>query len=134
MREMRFRGWSEATQCWEYGSGIDVRSNKDICILNSDLSGCDVSHTVNPRSVSQFTGRLDSNNRTIYEGDIIRVLDYEGDIAGGNLREGLVRWDEKKLAYVVSFGDGEVELFGEEYTDFYTVHIIGNEFEQLIKK
>lgn len=121
MREMRFRGWCEATQCWEYGSGIDVRSGKEVRILNSDFDGCYVSHTVNPRSVGQYTGRLDSNKRTIYEGDIIRVVDYAGDITGGNIREGVVKWDDKKLAYVVYFTDGEVELFGEEYTDFYSI-------------
>lgn len=94
MREILFRGKSRLDDKWVYGSlvrigdfcGI-VRPHKDqpldINQMYPDLytGRFDVFTTpVKPKTVGQFAGMLDKNNKRIFEGDIIKHGIFEPEI------------------------------------------------------
>ena len=72
MREIRFRGKRTDTKEWVYGYLAD---GDMICNWSKDR----ISYEVIPHTVGQFTGLHDKNGKEIYEGDIIRSFDSEGE-------------------------------------------------------
>lgn len=92
MREIKFRGKSVGKEEWWDGSLINLENGK--CYITQGLStpeernekiGYCLSHftDVIPETVGQFVGETDSNEREIYEGDIIEFFttrrNYEDD-------------------------------------------------------
>lgn len=77
MREIKFRGKSFADYKWHYGDLIQM-DNGDTYI-HETIQGCRSSHMINPNTVGQYTGLKDKNDKEIYEGDIIKEFDSDGD-------------------------------------------------------
>lgn len=71
MRTIKFRAWDIENNKWfEDGFSID-QDGKDIYDADENIYPIGTSIHIN-----QFTGLLDSNNRDIFEGDIISTKNY----------------------------------------------------------
>jgi uncharacterized phage protein (TIGR01671 family) len=71
-RELKFRGKRIDKNEWVYG-GLSYTQNKDKYFINTfDSSGFMIMLEVNPNSVGQLTGLLDSEGKEVWEGDFVK--------------------------------------------------------------
>lgn len=133
MRTIKFRGRADNGE-WHYGDLEHSPIGKFCRIHEYWENGLYKGQVdVDPATVSQFTGKLAGRKTEIYEGDIISVTDMMGDMAGGQNRRGTVKWDERRLAFVIDFDDAWDDhpvLFEEvDCDDFFFATVIGNIYE-----
>ena len=110
MREIKFRGRSSKdNKTWFTGSLVSLTDIDEAYIDHYDgLRRVIERYPVNPATVGQFTGLLDSNGKEIFEGDILRFappLRWEDD----EREVGVVVF--KYYAFVVKFNDMFTGLF-----------------------
>ena len=72
-REIKFRGKRLDNETWEYGSLVIL--NGRYFIFNDE---CRVE--VVPSTVGQYTGQTDRNGKEVYERDIVRFIEADGEV------------------------------------------------------
>ena len=134
MREILFRGRRRDNREWVFGScykQTEFYGDKaeGIMIITSSESLCyDQAleyYAVSEETVGQFTGMTDKNGKKIFEGDVVRITDDEGntDFSDGGIG-------------AVEFFDGLWYVGGQVHNGLYDLHkcffieVIGNIHDQ----
>ena len=127
MREILFRGKSKSTGKWVYGylvEGNDWNTNEPItAIIETDAVFYPrneiVSYeVVDPRSVGQFTGKVDKNGVKIFEGDIVRAM---MDFGPAGFYERIIT-----IGFANNLGS-----YQWEYFDMSTIEVIGSSYDRI---
>ena len=112
MREITFRAKTVKNVRWIYGdlfkTGTDP-SDEEWAIGYWDDEDGWMNERVQPETIGQFTGLLDSNNVRIFEGDIVNVTFHEYDRVGRfyactDLKpyyRGVVTWNDRLGKYEI---------------------------------
>ena len=107
MRKIKFRVWSLKNSHWVTLTALDLEGR--VCIGSSEPDDF---------VTQQFTGVLDRNNKEIYEGDLVRVFNSDGEDYHKQTSEVFYssRWAQFELKmtgnslayYLVQYGSLEV--------------------------
>lgn len=129
MRVIKFRGKSIDSEQWVYGDLLQFFLNGELVKTNISILPFEYIKTnettyetkpinVLHDSIGQFTGRLDRNNKEVYEGDIV-VIYYQND------KSCIGRVIFCDMAFCVK--TKENVIFNSE--DYYGIEIIGNIYD-----
>lgn len=121
MREIKFRGKRINNSKWLYGD-----------LMHDTVGGCYVfpidcaalykENEVFPNSVGQYTGLRDKNGKEIYEGDIIRSFDSNGD----TILHCIV-WEEARFVALYKGRNFSSKCFlKQDWLDEFDKEVIGN--------
>ena len=111
MREIKFRGKRLDNGEWVYGDLEYSRYNNTTRIHVYDEDGLyDRQEKVNRATIGQFTGLLDKDGKEIYEGDIVRYLEANNEIATKEVY--FIDCAFSPLTEIIWMGDAECEVIG----------------------
>jgi uncharacterized phage protein (TIGR01671 family) len=133
MREIKFRAWDKHEKEMSYSVNVYSESDGDTWWsadhINPETGDTICSFDGKAGVLMQFTGLKDKNGKEIFEGDLIRRVNFPGEKILS------VRWAEILCRYVadVYFPNGEVGKclysLNQDYLIEYPVEIIGNIYE-----
>lgn len=120
MRTIKFRGRRTSDRKWIYG---DLKKLEPFGFFIHGYDGefC-LNFGVDTETVGQFTGLYDKNGKEIYEGDILRIGNIQGDVCE-------VKWNETVCAFGVCFyceNEFDKSTLGEWLKREKNIAIIGN--------
>ncbi len=126
-REIKFRAWDKINNKMCPIAGISF-TNKDTWLRINDkqIMGANFSEI----EIMQYAGLKDKNDKEIYEGDIINIINNSVDEEDGYF---IAKYDIETARYILS-GNGLVYDFDNTYTN--ECEIIGNIYEnpELLKE
>jgi len=114
MREIKFRGKSKDTGKWIYGDLIHWKWSVEIKSKDEEI---ELSRTVIPETVGEYTGLKDKNGKEIYEGDIVE-FDAHGK------KQGVVKYSDTHCHFYIQYSNSIIH-----YSLWSKVLIIGNIYE-----
>ena len=128
MREIKFRGFLEIHKHWVYGNLI-VDENGTKYIVDNKLFSADGHHLayeptdepvfIKQDTIGQYTGMKDSNEKEVYEGDIVSTDDEDEELA-------TIEWGDDTLKFMVTHGNVCSDL-GEYYPR--EIEVMGNIYD-----
>lgn len=132
MKEIKFRGkrkytYKDTKSEWVYGYYMVIEGHHHIIPNCKDnFEAMNKSAEVIPKTVGQYTGRLDKNGKEIYNGDALKSKMCKG--------YGIVEWDNEYAGFTPFVWVDDEAYSGEFETE--QIEIIGNIYEnpELMKK
>lgn len=118
MREISFRLWDKAHQCWFDENEFDINISLDgsVWACHSDQEWFEVTDSV---SLMRFTGVFDKNSVPIFEGDIVEYYTSAQNKSPHWTK--VVEWRANRNAVGFNFGKGKPS--GSAHV------VVGNRFE-----
>lgn len=125
MRQIKFRAWDKLNKNWFNPSNTNDGAG---LTFDGEIAFCSQSQFghIDPKNkdrfiVQQFTGLLDKNGREIYEGDILKIEEWDRDDLIAK-----VIFCERNVGFRVATGSGVVY---ENFPSSRYLQVIGNIFE-----
>ena len=131
MRELIFQAQRLSDGAWVYGYYYADKS--DHYIVNRDEQDRLNHISINPETLSRDTGRMDTKNNRVLEGDIIKAWQWTHDEDFGLVKDhskydiAVVKWDDELLGWGV---ESKLENTRTDMLAYLAeVEVIGNIFE-----
>jgi len=118
-REIKFRAWE--IELHEWNIDYKIKLNGDVKDFDFDYDG--YYEFIVPKEdyiIEQYTGLKDKNGKEIYEGDIVKARDWDGE--WGKYR---IKWKQSHCAFE-AFKCGKYRKWNFSLTGFIDIEVIGN--------